>query len=92
MNLMIRVTHLHWAVLGGYEDIVLTLLEAGANPNIMADDGITPKWSAADFGLTEIEELLTAYGGKVATDEKFDKTSWSVFKSALGQELPKMEE
>lgn len=83
---------LHWAVLGGYEDIVMALLESGANPNVISDDGITPKWSAADFGLTRIEQLLTKFGGKITTNDKFDKTSWSVFKSVLGQTLPKEED
>jgi ankyrin repeat protein len=82
---------LHWAVLGGYEDIVLILLEAGADPNIMSDDGITPKWSAADFGLTAIEQLLTNYGGRISVNEKFDNKSWTVFKTALGQQLPKID-
>jgi ankyrin repeat protein len=83
---------LHWAVLGGYEDIVLALLESGANPNVISDDGITPKWSAVDFGLTRIEQLLTKFGGKITTNGKFDKTSWSVFKGALSQTLPKEED
>jgi len=82
---------LHWAVLGGYEDIVLILLEAGADPNIISSGGVTPKWSAADFGLTRIEELLTLHGDKINTNEKFDSTSWSVFKSAIGQRLPENE-
>jgi ankyrin repeat protein len=82
-------TPLYWAVLGGYYDIVKLLLKSGANPNTFCSDGTTPKWTAIDFGLTEIEQLLTVYGGKVLTNEKFDKASWSVFKNALGQELPK---
>ncbi|SHN27287.1 ankyrin repeat domain-containing protein [Mucilaginibacter sp. OK098] len=83
---------LHWAVLRGDYDIVKILLEAGANPNIISTDGVTPKWSAIDFGLNDIEQLLTSYEGKVLTDHKFDRTSWSVFKDALGQSLPKEEE
>lgn len=55
---------LHWAVFGGYLDIVEYLLEKGANPNIIADDGVTPLWRAKDFGLIEIENLLIKYGGK----------------------------
>lgn len=85
-------TPLHWAVLGGYLNIVKILLEAGANPNTLSNDGITPKWSAADFGLTAIEDLLTRYGGKIATGPGFDEISWSVFKGALGQSLPQEEQ
>jgi len=42
---------LHWAVLGGYTEIVHELLKAGVNPNVYSDDGFTPKWSEIDFGL-----------------------------------------
>jgi ankyrin repeat protein len=83
---------LHWAVIGGYEDIVLELLEAGADPNVISSDGITPKWSAADFGLTGIETPLAAYGGKITTDDKFDRISWSMFKDTIGQKLPNIED
>lgn len=79
---------LHWAVMGGYLDIVELLLSAGANPNTMSSQGYTPKWSAADFGLKEIEVLLTSFGGKIATNENFDNVSWSVFKDFLGQQMP----
>jgi len=82
---------LHWAVRGGYYDIVKILLEAGANPNILSTNGFSPKWSAMDWGLVEITELLNSYGGKVITNDRFDKTSWSVLKNALGQSLPKKE-
>ncbi|HWJ25755.1 MAG TPA: ankyrin repeat domain-containing protein [Flavisolibacter sp.] len=82
---------LHWAVFGGYVDIVKVLLEAGADPNIFSKDGVTPKWRAQDFGLVEIEQLLTAYGGKVDTDNNFDRTSFSVFNHAIGRSLPKEE-
>jgi len=80
---------LHWAVLRGDIEIVEELLKAGANPNICSSDGFTPKWSAVDFGLHDIEELLANYGGKVLTDNKFDKASWSVFKKFLGEAFPK---
>jgi ankyrin repeat protein len=79
---------LHWAVMGGDIDMVKLLLEAGANPNVISDDGYTPKWSAMDFGLTEIIALLDSYNAKVLTDSRFDKTSWSIFKEAIGQQLP----
>lgn len=84
-------TALHWAVFGGYKDIVKILLEAGANPNVISKDGVTPKWRAQDFGLHEIEQLLASHGGKVSTDPNFDKTSFSIFNKAIGQPLPKEE-
>lgn len=79
---------LHWAVMRGDLDIVELLLSKGANPNVVCSDGYTPKWSAADFGLTGIEELLTSFGGKIATNENFDKVSWSVFKGFLNEPMP----
>jgi len=79
---------LHWAVFGGYIDIVKYLLEIGSSPNTCSDDGVTPKWRAQDFGLTEIENLLSAYGGVISTDEKFDDISFNIFNNAIGQSLP----
>ena len=80
---------LHWAVMGGYYDIVKLLLEAKANPNVISDDGFTPTWSAEDFYLAEIADLLRSYGGKVKTGSGFNRTVWSVLKGAMGQSLPK---
>lgn len=82
---------LHWAVMRGDIETVELLLKANANPNVLSSDGITPKWSAVDFCLVEIADLLTSFGGRVATDENFERTSWSVFKGAIGQSLPKEE-
>ena len=82
---------LHWAVMGGHIDIVELLLRIGADPNIMCSDGYTPKWSAADFGLHDIGTLLDSYGGKILTDHNFDNVSWSIFKSAVGEPMPKEE-
>jgi ankyrin repeat protein len=55
---------LHWAVVGGYEAIVRAFLDAGADPNVEARDGITPLWHANDFGLTAIADLLRSRGGR----------------------------
>ena len=82
-------TALHWAVFGGDIDFVKILLDAGANPNIFSDDGVTPKWRAKDFGLVDIEKLLDDFGGKILTNEEFDRTSFSVFNSIIGQTLAK---
>ena len=81
-------TPLHWAVFRGDIDLVKLLLEAGANPNIFSADGVTPKWRARDFGLIEIDKLLGNFGGKILTNENFDKVSFSVFNKAIGQPLP----
>jgi len=84
-------TPLHWAVFGGYEDIVQSLLEAGANPNAFSNDGVTPKWRARDFGLIEIELLLTQYGGKSDTNDDFNRVAFQVFHEAMGSPLPQEE-
>lgn len=79
---------LHWAVMRGDLDIVELLLRSGANPNTMCSQGYTPKWSAADFGLHEIELLLNSYGGKILTGHNFDRVSWSVFRSIVNEPMP----
>jgi ankyrin repeat protein len=84
-------TALHWAVFGGYYNIVKKLLEAGANPNVISEDGVSPKWRAQDFGLKQIEELLTSYGGKVLTNHSFNKKAFSAFNNLIGMHLPKKE-
>ncbi|WP_162902819.1 ankyrin repeat domain-containing protein [Taibaiella koreensis] len=81
-------TALHWAVFGGYEDLVLILLEAGADPNVFSGDGVTPRWRARDFGLTGIDVLLARFGGRIATNGSFDQVSFSIFHKAMGRELP----
>jgi ankyrin repeat protein len=80
---------LHWAVFRGDYAIVKLLLEAGANPSVFSTDGVTPKWRAQDFGLVEIETVLSFYGGKVLTNRSFDRTSFSIFNQAIGRSLPK---
>lgn len=79
---------LHWAVMCGYIEIVKALLEAGANPNVVSSDGFTPRWSAQDFGLEEIDSLLALHDGKVMTDANFKRNSWTIFKNSLGEDLP----
>ncbi len=70
-------TPLHWAVFRGDIELVEILLKAGANPNVISDDGVTPRWRAMDFGLEEIEELLERFGG-VIQDEIIDLESGRV--------------
>ncbi|MFT3823794.1 MAG: ankyrin repeat domain-containing protein [Chitinophagaceae bacterium] len=81
-------TPLHWAVFRGDIELVQILLTAGADPNIFSSDGVTPKWRAKDFYLTEIDRLLEKYGGKVMTNEDFDGVSFAIFNDAIGQPLP----
>ena len=82
---------LHWAVMRGDIEIVKILLEAGADPNVISSDGYTPKWSAVDFDLIEIADVLNEYGGKVITNNNFDRKSWSVIKGFLGESMPEDE-
>jgi ankyrin repeat protein len=50
---------LHWAVYGGYYEIVKMLLENGAQPDFPTRSGETALGQAEDdFGLTTIAELL----------------------------------
>ena len=84
-------TALHWAVFRGDIDFVKILLNAGANPNIFSDDGVTPKWRAKDFGLVDTEKLLDGFGGKVLTNAEFNRTAFSIFKSIIEQPLPQEE-
>lgn len=84
-------TPLHLAVLGGYDDIVQVLLEAGADPNTFSSDGVTSKWRAQDFSLHHIEILLATYGEKALTDNRFDSTAFTAFYQALGWSLPQVE-
>jgi ankyrin repeat protein len=60
-----RMTPLLWAILRGDVDAVRLLLTSGANPNLTYHPNASPLWHAEDdFGLTEIAELLKAYGAK----------------------------
>ena len=59
---------LHWAVYGGYTEIVEILINAGADVNVKTKHGTTALWHAEDdFGLYDIAVLLHSVGAK-----KFD--------------------
>lgn len=47
-----------------YQQIVALLLKAGANPNLVDKDGITPLQHARTRGYREIEKLLLVAGAK----------------------------
>lgn len=55
---------LHWAVFGGYLEIVRLLLDRGADPNVQSSKGVTPLWSARDFGMREIIDVLLTHGAR----------------------------
>ena len=80
---------LHWAVFRGDIDFVKLLLEAGADPNILSSDGVTPKWRARDFGLVEIDKILDNFGGKIITNKEFDRNAFMAFSQLIGQPIPK---
>lgn len=84
-------TPLHWAVFGGYTDIVQILLRAGAKPNTFSDDGVTPRWRARDFGLLEIEELLALYGGRIDTNENSNGVAFQLFNNLIDSSSPQVE-
>src|SRR5438128_8641565 len=57
------MTALHWAVYGGYSELVRALLEAGADPNRRSKEATTALWHAEDdFGMHEIAVILRSYG------------------------------
>lgn len=60
-------TPLHLVVFRGQRDVVEFLLERGADPNVPLRDGVTPLWSAEDFGLDDIASLLRRHGGIKST-------------------------
>ena len=57
------MTPLLWAVFRGDIDAVQLLLKSGADPNVRPNPSDSALWHAEDdFGLTEVAELLKAYG------------------------------
>jgi ankyrin repeat protein len=60
-----RITPLLWAIFRGDIEAVRLLSESGADPNVRPNPADSPLWHAEDdFGLTDIAELLKAYGAK----------------------------
>ena len=49
----------------GHRDLVQLLLDAGAEPNKGANDGVTPLHMAAYFGHKDIVKILLDYGAVI---------------------------
>jgi ankyrin repeat protein len=66
---------LHLAAFEGHTDIVSELLINHANPNLKANDGITPLMAACRKGNLEISKLLVQYGANVNDQDDFGITA-----------------
>lgn len=67
-------TPLHWAVISGDVSIVELLLKAGANPNILSLEGVTPTWRALKLEDEVIARLLASYGGKAEVPDEYKQS------------------
>ncbi|WP_041401427.1 ankyrin repeat domain-containing protein [Salinispira pacifica] len=69
------VALLNHAVRGGHDDIIVLLLENGADPNAVSGDrGNTPVMDAASTGQTELVRLLLAAGADPDVQSKSGQT------------------
>ena len=68
-------TPLYWAVGYGHTDVAQLLLQAGADVNVRADDGLMPLHLAALGGETEVAGLLVARGADVHARD--DISGWT---------------
>ena len=62
-----RSTALHWAAWCQRPHLARLLLDAGANPNLLAGDGRTPLDAAQRKGAAEVAELIRQRGGVPAS-------------------------
>jgi uncharacterized protein len=58
-------TPLHQAAAAGARELVILLLEAGADPRKLCDQGKTPADYARDRGRTELAQLLTSWEPRI---------------------------
>lgn len=61
-------TPLYWAARLNREELAKLLLDRGADPNIVAGDGLTPLDVALEKGEVEIARLVEQHGGKRSAD------------------------
>jgi len=84
----LRVTPLHWAVLASSVDAVRLLVEAGADPNAVATEGLTPLHLAASESVgREITRLLLATGAKTDAKDRRGRTPLDIAKSRWATEV-----
>ncbi|KAJ1476984.1 ankyrin repeat-containing domain protein, partial [Baffinella frigidus] len=67
-------TPLFAAALGGHTDILLLLLEHGADVSVADDDGWTSLHIAAFLGREKVVRLLLEYGADVSAENMSGKT------------------
>jgi ankyrin repeat protein len=60
-----RRTPLHWAVRGNHPEVVMALIEGGANPDVGDQAGKTPLEHAAESSMVEITTMLIKAGADV---------------------------
>jgi uncharacterized protein len=67
----LRVQAIHSAAAGNHTDVVRTLLEHDADPNVRQEGGFAPIHAAAQHGNDELYELLASRGAdtRAATDD-----------------------
>ncbi|KAG9355056.1 hypothetical protein JZ751_001769, partial [Albula glossodonta] len=68
-------TPLHEAVLGGWNDVVEVLLQAGAVVNCTGDNGVTPLHDAIANGCRQAAQLLLNSGADPLLKNKEGKTA-----------------
>ncbi|MCB9768176.1 MAG: ankyrin repeat domain-containing protein [Candidatus Omnitrophica bacterium] len=60
-----KTTHLHMAIYYELIDVVEMLLEYGADPNVVDEDGNTPAVEALRKGMWEAFDLIVKHGGEM---------------------------
>lgn len=71
-----RRTLLWWAVAGRRLAMVRELLDAGANPNLADDAGVTPLMTAARSGATDFVVLLLEHGATVGLRDRKSRSAY----------------
>jgi ankyrin repeat protein len=73
---------LHQSIAHGYTDIVKLLLDAGAQPNVRNQQGMTPLMFASNFGVTEVVSMLLECKADPTAKDNIGRTPLSL---ATGQ-------